>query len=91
VKEEELYEALCSEYFLWKGFRAVKKNGGTVGTDRQSIQDFEANLGEELQKLRKELEVWTYQPQPVRRVEIPKPDGKGVRKLGIPTVRVNCT
>ena len=87
VKEEDLYEAVSSEYFLWKGFRAVKKNGGSVGIDRQSIQDFEANLKGELQKLRDELEDWTYHPQPVRRVEIPKPDGKGIRKLGIPCIR----
>ncbi len=87
VKEENLFEALCSEYYLYKGFRAVRKNGGSVGIDQQRIQDFEANLRAELQKLQKELEEWSYQPQPVRRVEIPKSDGRGTRLLGIPCVR----
>ncbi len=86
IKEENLFDALCSEYYLNEGFRAVRKNGGSVGIDQQSIQDFEANLRDELQKLQTELETWNYQPQPVRRVEIPKPDG-GIRLLGIPCVR----
>ena len=55
--------------------------------DGVSITDFEANLDEELSPLQQELCNWTYQPSPVRRVEIPKPDGKDVRLLGIPTVR----
>jgi len=87
IKKEELYEALCTTYFLYEGFRAVKKNKGSAGVDGQSIEDFEANLKIELEKLKKELETWTYQPQPVRRVEIPKADNKGVRKLGIPCIR----
>ena len=57
------------------------------GIDGVSIEDFEAHLDEELSQLQEELSDWTYQPSPVRRVEIPKPDGKGVRLLGIPTVR----
>jgi hypothetical protein len=44
-------------------------------------------LDEELSQLQQESTAWTYQPSPVRRVEIPKPDGKSVRLLGIPTVR----
>jgi len=52
-----------------------------------SIEDFETRLEEELSQLKQELTNWTYKPSPVRRVEIPKPDGKGVRLLGIPTVR----
>ena len=87
VKEEDLFEALCSEYFLYEGFKAVRRNGGSAGIDLQSIQDFEANLKKELQELQNELEMWTYEPRPVRRVEILKPDGGGVRLLGIPCIR----
>ena len=65
----------------------VRRKRGAPGIDGVSIQDFEANLDEELSQLQQELTTWTYQPSPVRRVEIPKPDGKGVRLLGIPTVR----
>ena len=65
----------------------VRRNRGAPGIDGVSIQDFEVNLDEELSQLQQELTTWTYQPSPVRRVEIPKPDGKGVRLLGIPTVR----
>jgi RNA-directed DNA polymerase len=65
----------------------VKKNRGKPGIDGVSIADFEANLDEELSRLQQELSNWTYQPSPVRRVEIPKLGGKGMRLLGIPTVR----
>jgi group II intron reverse transcriptase/maturase len=69
------------------GFILVKRNRGKPGIDGVSIADFEANLEEELSQLQQELSNWTYQPSPVRRVEIPKPGGKGMRLLGIPTVR----
>ena len=52
-----------------------------------SVEDFELSLDEEISQLQQELGSWTYQPQPVRRVAIPKPPGKGVRLLGIPSVR----
>jgi RNA-directed DNA polymerase len=52
-----------------------------------SIAEFESRLDEELGRLKAELESWTYKPSPVRRVEIPKPGGRGTRKLGVPTVR----
>jgi group II intron reverse transcriptase/maturase len=48
---------------------------------------FDAPLDEELSRLQADLESWTYQPSPVRRVEIPKPGGKGIRLLGGPTGR----
>jgi group II intron reverse transcriptase/maturase len=69
------------------GFILVKRNRGKPGIDGVRIADFEANLDEELSQLQQELSNWTYQPSPVRRVEIPKPGGKGMRLLGIPTVR----
>lgn len=87
IEEPRLFDRLCSTLYLGIGFELVKKNHGAPGIDGVSLTDFEANLDEELSRLQQELCNWTYQPSPVRRVEIPKPDGKGVRLLGIPTVR----
>jgi len=87
IEEPRLFENLCSTLYLGVGFELVRRNHGAPGIDGVSIADFEANLDEELSQLQQELTTWTYQPSPVRRVEIPKPDGKGVRLLGIPTVR----
>ena len=87
IEEPRLFENLCSTLYLGVGFELVRRNHGAPGIDGVSIADFEANLDEELSQLQQELTTWTYQPTPVRRVEIPKPDGKGVRLLGIPTVR----
>jgi len=87
IEEPRLFENLCSSFYLGIGFILVKRNRGKPGIDGVSIADFEANLDEELSQLQQELSNWTYQPSPVRRVEIPKPGGKGMRLLGIPTVR----
>jgi len=69
-----------------QGWREVRKNRGTSGIDGKTIEMFETHLQEEIKQLRKELINWAYKPHPVRRVEIPKPDG-GVRMLGVPSVR----
>jgi RNA-directed DNA polymerase len=87
IEESRLFENLCSTLYLGIGFILVKRNRGKPGIDGVRIADFEANLDEELSQLQQELSNWTYQPSPVRRVEIPKPGGKGMRLLGIPTVR----
>ncbi|MEN8133178.1 MAG: group II intron reverse transcriptase/maturase, partial [Pseudomonadota bacterium] len=87
IEEPTLFDSLCSTLYLSIGFEQVKKNRGKPGIDGVSIADFETRLDEELSQLQQELVDWTYKPSPVRRVEIPKPGGKGVRLLGIPTVR----
>ena len=87
IEEPRLFDSLCSTLYLSIGFDQVKRNKGKPGIDGVSITDFEACLDEELGQLQQELTGWTYKPSPVRRVEIPKPGGKGVRLLGIPTVR----
>jgi len=87
IEERRLFEALCTVERLGAGFRRVKKNKGSPGIDGVSIAEFESRLSEELVQLKEELESWTYEPSPVRRVEIPKPGGKGIRLLGVPTVR----
>lgn len=83
---ENLFEKLCAKQTLCEGFRAVKRNGGSPGIDRMSIAEYELKLNEELAQLQAELKSWSYKPNPVRRVEIPKPTG-GVRLLGVPCVR----
>jgi retron-type reverse transcriptase len=86
IEEPRRFENLCSTFYLGVGFELVKRNRGAPGIDGVSIADFEANLDEALSRLQQDLANWTYPPSPVRRVEIPKPQG-GVRLLGIPTVR----
>ncbi len=81
-----LYGHLLHRERLYKGFKKVWKAKGAAGIDRQSLSDFAQNLDDNLDKLLFELKTKQYQPQPVKRVEIPKDDG-GVRLLGIPTVR----
>jgi RNA-directed DNA polymerase len=64
----------------------VVQNGGAAGNDGMTVEDLVGHCREHWPRIRRELLVGTYEPQPVRRVEIPKPGGKGVRALGIPTV-----
>lgn len=81
-----LYGRLLDLRGLYNAFKQVKRAKGAAGIDRQSLSDFEQNLVENLTALHQELSLKTYQPQPVKRVEIPK-DGGGIRLLGVPTVR----
>jgi len=62
----------------------VKRNGGSPGVDGLTVEELPGYLREHWPRIRAALLAGTYQPQPVKRVEIPKP-GSGVRKLGIPT------
>jgi group II intron reverse transcriptase/maturase len=87
IDETRLFEELSTVEWLSGGFRQVKKNRGSPGVDGVTIEEFESRLDEELSRLAEELRSWTYQPSPVRRVEILKPGGKGIRLLGVPTVR----
>jgi RNA-directed DNA polymerase len=84
--EDSLFERVVSIELLEESFVSVKRNRGAAGVDNVSVLEFSNNLSKELSKLSQELRTWTYKPQPVRRVEIPKPDG-GVRLLGVPCVR----
>ena len=71
---------------LQAAWRQVRANKGAAGIDGQSVERFAANEQEYLSELAKDLEQGKYQPQVVRRVEIPKAGGK-TRPLGIPTVK----
>lgn len=68
-----------------EAFEKVKANKGAEGIDDETIEDFEANLKDNLYKIWNRMSSGTYFPPPVRVVEIPKSDGT-MRKLGIPTV-----
>ena len=81
-----LYDRMLNRSNLVKAFLKVKSSKGAGGVDGQSTKDFAESLTGNIDQLLTELRAKSYQPQPVRRVEIPKPAG-GVRLLGIPAVR----
>jgi group II intron reverse transcriptase/maturase len=71
---------------VWEAYQSVKRNKGAAGVDGVSIEDFEADLKNNLYKIWNRMSSGTYFPPPVRAVEIPKPHGGGTRMLGVPTV-----
>jgi len=71
---------------VWEAYLKVKANKGAAGVDGESIEEFERDLKGNLYKLWNRLSSGCYFPPPVRMVEIPKPEGRGVRVLGVPTV-----
>src|SRR6201997_5914303 len=82
-----LYDKVYRQDVLAFAYECCKANGGAAGVDNQTFEDIET-YGEErwLDELAQELKNRTYQPLPVRRVYIPKPDGKQ-RPLGVPAFR----
>ena len=70
---------------VWEAYRRVRKNGGAAGVDRQSLEEFEQDLSNNLYKLWNRLASGSYFAPPVLMVDIPKAQG-GKRTLGIPTV-----
>jgi RNA-directed DNA polymerase len=82
-----LYDKVHRKDVLAFAYESCRANGGAAGTDGQSFEDIEKYGAERwLDELAKELKSRTYRPLPVRRVYIPKPDGKQ-RPLGVPTIR----
>src|SRR5690606_5509454 len=80
-----LMERILSRGNLLSALKRVERNKGTHGVDGMSVQNLRKHILEQWESMKMELLEGTYEPQPVRRVEIPKPNG-GVRLLGIPTV-----
>jgi RNA-directed DNA polymerase len=85
ARTNRLMEEVCERENLKEALRRVKANKGSAGIDRMTVDGTADYLKQHWPAIREQLLSGTYQPKPVRRVEIPKPDG-GVRKLGIPTV-----
>jgi RNA-directed DNA polymerase len=79
-----LMEEVCERENLEEAWHRVRSNQGSPGVDGRTIDETRDYLREHWPTIREQLLNGTYRPQPVRRVEIAKPDG-GVRKLGIPT------
>src|SRR3984885_10448372 len=82
---EQLMEEVCERENCKQALARVKANKGSSGVDGMTVQQLPGHLKQHWPAIREQLLSGTYVPQPVKRVEIPKPDG-GVRKLGIPTV-----
>jgi RNA-directed DNA polymerase len=80
-----LMEEVCERENLKEALRRVKGNQGSPGIDGMTVDELPGYLQQHWLEIREQLLKGTYQPQPVRRVEIEKPDGGGMRKLGIPT------
>ena len=80
-----LMEEVVERENLKEALKRVKANRGSPGVDGMTVHVLSDYLKEHWPAIREQLLKGAYKPQPVRRVEIPKPDG-GVRKLGIPTV-----
>jgi RNA-directed DNA polymerase len=85
ASHERLMEEVCERENCWQAYKRVKANKGSPGIDGTKVGELSDYLKQHWPSIREQLLCGTYPPQPVRRVEIPKPDG-GVRKLGIPTV-----
>jgi RNA-directed DNA polymerase len=83
---EQLMEEVCERENCKQALARVKANKGSAGVDGMTVHELPEFLKQHWPAIREQLLSGTYKPQPVRRVEIPKPDGGGVRKLGIPSV-----
>ncbi len=83
---EQLLEAVVERENMWLALKQVERNKGAAGVDKMPVAQLRAYLREHWLRIKEELLAGNYQPQPVLKVEIPKPGGKGMRMLGIPTV-----
>jgi len=81
-----LIDKLLSKKTLNEAYKRVKRNGGAPGIDKMTIEEALPYLQEHGEEIKEKIRKGLYHPQAVRRVEIAKPDGSGVRLLGIPSV-----
>lgn len=83
---EQLLEAVVERKNMWLALKQVERNRGAAGVDNMTVAQLRDYLREHWPRIKADLLTGSYQPQPVLKVEIPKPGGKGMRMLGIPTV-----
>lgn len=83
---EQLMEAVVERENMWSALKQVERNKGAAGVDKITVEQLRAYLRAHWQRIKAELMADDYHPQPVLKVEIPKPGSKGMRTLGIPTV-----
>jgi len=81
-----LMEAVVGRENMWSALKRVESNKGAPGVDDMPVSELRGYLREHWPRIKVELLDGRYVPSPVRKVEIPKPGGKGMRQLGIPTV-----
>jgi len=82
-----LYDRIFRPDILWRAWEEVRRNGGSAGMDGVTIEEVEREGVEQfLYQIEQDLKAGKYRPRPVRRVYIPKPDGRQ-RPIGIPSVR----
>ena len=86
----ELLEKILSKANMNTAYKRVCANKGAGGVDEVTVEELGDYIKENWDSIRNQIRNRKYNPQPVRRAEIPKPNG-GVRKLGIPTVTSYCT
>jgi RNA-directed DNA polymerase len=86
AKTDRLREEVCERENLKEALQRVKANKGSAGVDGMTVGQLTDYLKQHWPAIREQLLNGTYEPKPVRRAEIPKPDGGGMRKLGIPSV-----
>jgi len=84
---EQLMEAVVERENMQAALQRVMSNRGAAGVDGMTVEELKPYLREEWKRIKEELLAGEYRPSAVLKVEIPKADGKGVRKLGIPTVK----
>ena len=86
ASRHQLMEEVCEQENLKQALQQVKANKGSPGIDGITVEELSGYLQQHWLDIREQLLKGTYKPKPVRRVEIEKPDGGGMRKLGIPCV-----
>ena len=81
----ELIDEIVEERNFWEAWMSVRRNHGAAGIDKMSVEELDAYMPAHIEEIKSSVKGKRYKPSPVRRVYIPKPNGKQ-RPLGIPTV-----